>query len=85
MSERKPWPCGCQLDDGGVCEKQLGYIVGGELITENLVNTDGVNLIILCPGCGRPKVWYPQPQKILAAAGRALANELAIQLAKRAR
>ena len=80
MRQAKPWPCGRPLSPDGddVCDAILGYIVDSELtLVEGVkATTDGVNLTLLCPKCGRPKVWYPQPRKILAAAGGALADEI---------
>ncbi len=51
------WPC-VDLE----CKTVLGRIASGELtvIQENVAvtNTQGVNLVLTCRGCGRPKVWF---------------------------
>ena len=84
MRQSKPWPCSRPLspDSNEVCDAILGHIVDSELtVAEGIkVTTDGINLTLLCPKCGRPKVWYPQPRKILAAAGGALADEIIYRL-----
>ena len=45
------------------CRRNLGSVLGGEFhpakdITGEQIQTRGPNLVIKCPECGTPKVWY---------------------------
>lgn len=45
------------------CRRELGSVLGGEFtpaedIGGRLLQTRGPNLVVTCPVCGTPKVWY---------------------------
>ena len=51
------------------CDGVLGRIVKGELVLDGAgANTDGVNLVVACPVCGRHKVWWAKDRSVIAAA-----------------
>ena len=68
-----PWRC---LDDE--CPGVLGRIVRGELVVTrgSQVNTSETNLVVSCPVCGRPKVWYAKPRAVLAAASDVISDKV---------
>ncbi len=73
MIERKAWPC-------PTCGTNLGTVVGGEITVDpvvELVNTQGVNLVLTCPQCGKPKVWYAKEDAVLTASKRVEARLIA--------
>ena len=73
MIERKAWPC-------PNCGTNLGTVVSGEIAVDRvveLINTQGVNLVLTCPQCGRPKVWYAKEDAVLTASQRVQARLIA--------
>lgn len=79
----KPWPCGRETPDGKICDAVLGYIVDGELTFDSKATTENVNLTILCPKCGQPKTWFPQPRKVMGEFGKALVDEIERRVIRR--
>jgi hypothetical protein len=82
----KIWNCynkQCRDQDGN--RTRLGTIVNGELqLNKNFAqaNTDGASLVVVCPNCGRPNVWWPKDSDLVEAtlkthAFAALLKELA--------
>lgn len=61
-----PWPC---VDPA--CGTNLGNISNGELVIAldgvKLINTQGINLVLTCVKCGKPKVWFSKPSAIKVA------------------
>jgi uncharacterized Zn finger protein len=55
----KKWPCPS-------CGANLGNISNGELVVDKdaaaNVNTQGINLVLVCIKCGRVKVWFAKPK-----------------------
>ena len=50
------WPC---VDLA--CNEILGHIANGELAVDTskaMVNSDGVNMVLTCLKCGKPKTWF---------------------------
>jgi hypothetical protein len=82
----KPWNCynkGCVDENGN--RTSLGTVVNGELQLNKdfaQANTDGASLVVVCPNCGRPNVWWPKDSDLVEATLRthafsALLRELA--------
>lgn len=49
------------------CDGVLGKIIRGELVLADdaRANTDGTKVVVMCPKCGRTKVWYSKEQAII--------------------
>ena len=66
------WKC---VDDR--CSGVLGRTVKGELVIDGVrANTDGASVIVYCPVCGRPKVWWVKDRAVLAAASSILSDKV---------
>jgi hypothetical protein len=64
MSERQPWRC-------RACGRVLGEVVDGILaphVAVRSVDRRGV-AEVLCPSCGRVKLWFPTTGPALGPAG----------------
>lgn len=57
----KKWPC-----PNPDCSRNLGTITKGELVVDKdsvaNINTEGINLVLVCKNCGRVKVWFAKPK-----------------------
>lgn len=43
------------------CSAAIGSVVNGELeLSNSEVRTIGINVTVVCPECGKEKIWYPQ-------------------------
>jgi len=75
------------------CSALLGRVIGGELhpaIPGEMIRTNGPNLVLTCPECGRVKVWYTADPVVRAvyqltdavasAAARAMIDQIGGQL-----
>ena len=78
------WPC---VDMA--CGNVLGSIAMGELAIDKdncaAINTDGVNVILTCQGCGKPKTWFAKAPAVESAFIDTLAQKLARLLDSRRR
>ena len=68
------------------CRKRLGHVLGGEFkpdeeITGKNLQTRGPNLVVHCPKCNTPKVWYTADP--ITRALYQLIDAIATQSAKR--
>ena len=62
MLEGSDWPC-------VRCSTAIGRTVRGELIIDGAkANTDGTKLVITCPQCGTPKIWYAKDRAVIQEA-----------------
>lgn len=61
--EEREWYC-TDRDCGTV----LGHVVGRELdVSGGVVSkTDGPNLVVTCPRCGKTKIWYSSDKVVRA-------------------
>lgn len=59
MNDVKKWPC-------PGCNANLGSVTNGELVVDKdataNINTQGVNLVLVCLKCGRVKIWFAKPK-----------------------
>lgn len=81
MNNSLLWPC---VDPA--CGTNLGNIANGELVIDldgvKIVNTQGINVVLTCAKCGRPKVWFSKPSAIKVAFVDMIMDYLSKQIAR---
>ncbi len=76
---RKEWPCvdpECMVDvfvNGEAVKRRtnLGTVVDGELAVDlsnvSVISSNGVNMVLTCAVCGKPKTWFAKESACLIA------------------
>ncbi len=68
---RKLWPCVGVNDQEKPCDQNLGNVIAGELVIDltavEIVNSEGVNVVLTCKNCGRPKRWFAKESAVQKA------------------
>lgn len=68
---RKEWPCVGVNDQEKPCNQNLGNVIAGELVIDlsavEIVNSEGVNVVLTCKQCGRPKRWFAKESAVQKA------------------
>lgn len=81
--DSRAWPC---IEQANKCPGILGNIVGGEISINlqdvSIVNTDGVNLVLTCKFCGKPKTWFCKDSAVVNAFYKMMVDGIANALIK---